>query len=465
MSEEWQKAESLEEVWKCVSQQPLQPGDPRYVSIPEGRDSNAVTKLRICVEDHDARANRFAKVVFLGHRGCGKTTELYRLEHELKARFTSLHLTPDDSLLPNLDYTDLLLWLVGSLVQRCAQEKVGLNHRLAEEAVQWFAEVSLENVTSVRKQVEVETDVETRGKLGVFWFSLQMLARLKAMVTGDVERRKTVRQRLQSYSTDLVRKVNLLLDDARRALADGGQAPDLLIVQDNLDRLPIEAARRLFFDYGDLLKSLRAHVVLTAPIPMLLAPWNIGAVFENTFTMPMVKVHTERGGDFAKGIADLTRLVEGRLVVPRIFTVPGIVRFLVKMSGGSMRDVVRILNYAQLEARTDRKPQIDWPSARKAVRALQQDYERLLIPADVYYPFLVQVFQNKREWMAAGKGEVHPDSVRAARLFFSELLINGSVLEYNGAKVWYDVHPVLWNSDPFKHALENATSPKPNRAP
>ena len=75
------------------------PAIPGYVAISEGRGTTELKELRLCLEDHSARENRFAAIAFTGHRGCGKSTELLRLEHVLEPRFTPLHLEVDESLL------------------------------------------------------------------------------------------------------------------------------------------------------------------------------------------------------------------------------------------------------------------------------------------------------------------------------------------------------------------------------
>ena len=95
------KAERLEEVAEQASPDPLEPGDSRYVDISDGRGTTELKELWLCLEDHSARGNRFAAIAFTGHRGCGKSTELLRLEHVLEeeSRFTPLHLYVDDSLL------------------------------------------------------------------------------------------------------------------------------------------------------------------------------------------------------------------------------------------------------------------------------------------------------------------------------------------------------------------------------
>jgi hypothetical protein len=48
---------------------------------------------------------------------------------------------------------------------------------------------------------------------------------------------------------------------------------------------------------------------------------------------------------------------------------------------------------------------------------------------------------------------VDAKAAQSARDFFSQLLFNGSVLEYNGDRNWYDVHPVIREIESFRKAL------------
>jgi len=445
-------ARTLEEIAAQVIVEPLKLGDPRYVDLSSGRSTTDLGMLRIHLQDHDAAQNRFAKVVFTGHRGSGKSTELLRLEHELSQRFTPLHLCVDDTLLRDCDYPDLLLWLVDSLARTFDEGKMPLDERLTNDVAMWFAETTKVDVKKVQSEVSVETEAEAQARTGLYWLSLKILARLKASIVGSVERRQEVRRSLKNYSDQLIDRVNLLLDNAQRVLESHGKTPDLLIVQDNLDRLPPDAGQSLFIQNGDLLKRLRAHFIFTVPIAMVLAPWNIGSVFEHSFTMPMVKVQERQGQEFKDGIDALVKLLKARVDVKAVFSSPGVARYLARMSGGSARDLIRLLSYAQLTARALGKQCIDQAAAEQATGKMRIDYERLLIPGNIYFPLLAQVHRTKSDWLS-DESRKDPETVQAARDFFSQLLVNGSVLEYNGDSSWYDVHPVVQEIQAFKDAL------------
>ena len=464
MSEFPKRASKLSEVAAAVELTPLESGDSRYVDISAGRGgSKDLTLMRLCLQDHDARDNHFAKIAFTGHRGSGKSTELLRMEHEISRDFTSLHLYADEALLGDYDYTDLLLWLVDELMREFLTAGTPLNSKLAEEVATWFAEVTLGQIEQVKSEILAETEAKAEGKAGLFWLSFGLMARLKSMVTGSNERRKEIRSKLKNKSTELIARVNLLLDDAYQVLERHKKPANLLIVVDNLDRLPPEVSGPLFFENGGFLKQLRAHVIYTVPIASVLAPMNIGLIFENKFTLSMVKVHDEIGKVAKNGLDAMVEAVAKRVEVDSIFARKQDVRELAKQSGGSVRDLMRLIQIAQLIARADDKGKIDAASVKQAVRKIRLDFERMLIPGRVYYPLLVQIHLVKSD-VANGLEGSEPQKVQSYRDFFSELLFNGSVLEYNGDRMWYDVHPVIQEIDAFKKALADVQSPSQDKA-
>ncbi|MCW5700869.1 MAG: hypothetical protein KIT00_13625, partial [Rhodospirillales bacterium] len=269
---DFRPATTLQEVAAQMSLEPLPSGDPRYVDMGDSRGSRDLQKMRNCLLGYDASQNRYAKVAFTGHRGSGKSTELLRLEHDLADRFACLHLYVDENLIRDCDYTDLLLWMTDAVVRYCVDNNLPLSQNVVDDVTDWFAEKSFEDFKTTKAEIVTEVKAEAKAKLGLFGTSLKLLGRIKARLQGNVERRTIIRQTLQNYSSELVDRVNRLLDAAQNALEETGRTPDLLIVQDNLDRLPVEVGRRLFIDHGDLLKQLRTHVIFTVPIAMVMAP-------------------------------------------------------------------------------------------------------------------------------------------------------------------------------------------------
>ena len=449
MNQPFRPAGTLAEVARQATLEPLKPGDPRYVDLSAGQETKDLRLLHQYVEDQSADERRYALAAFSGHRGCGKTTQLLRLQDELAPRFTSIHVFADETILqdPDLDYPDLMLWLVDQLVREFDKRKHPLDERLLADVVEWFASRTQEDVKTLRAEATAETEAEASGEAGLYFVNLKMLARIKSMVQGSIERRQTIRRELQRYSTDLLSRVNQLLDGAARVLERNRKSPDLLIVQDNLDRLGAEPAERLFIENGDLLGKLNAHAIYTAPVRMILsAAANTGHIFEHGYTLPMVKVQRKGGQAFDKGIDALVSVIAKRADY-KVFGDLKVARYLARMSGGSVRDLMRLLFEAQSLARADDKDRIDQASARAAVQRVRVDLERALWP----YQSLARVHEAKSLPEPASADQ---HQLQQARAFYADLLIKGVVLEYDGGECWYDVHPIMREIAAFKDALK-----------
>ncbi len=360
----------------------------------------------------------------------------------------------EEEVLPDYDYADLFLWLTDELLRRFQDQGIGLDPGLAQDVADWFAQITVEDVDSVKKQVELAAEAEAKARWGALWLSVGILARLKSMIVGSHEARREIRRELQSYSSELIRRFNLLLDNAQEALRKASRPANLLLVIDNLDRLSPPVAANLFFDNGEMLRMPRAHMIYTVPIATVLAPRNVGTIFDHLFMLPMVKTRQRDGKAFSEGIRALTELLAARIDLDAIFGSKAVVRKLVQMSGGSVRDLMRLVDSAQMIARADEKEVIDMDSANRAIAKLRLIFEQLLVPAASYFPRLARIHQRKNDGSQALDD---PEAIRKDRDFLSHLLFNGSVLEYNGGESWYDIHPIVQQIRAFREILSDGS--------
>lgn len=460
-----QPAQSLTESAQFLKQEALPYGSPLYADLRAARATKELTKLEIFLRNAATTPNAFAKAAFIGNRGAGKSTYLLQLEHTLHqdGLFTPLHTHLDASLEADCDYSDLFLWMVHEIADQFAKRKHPVADAQLAKVATWFAEKSFERSSDWKKEIGLETEAEAGGKLGLPGiFSIKLLARLKSMMVGSETSRKTMRQQVQNYAGELVDLVNGFLDHARAVLKKAGKPERLLIVQDNLDRLRGDAPRKVFDQGGHMLTEVRADIIYTAPLALSLAPFDLRATFFHTFTMPNAKVRLRDGRAHKPGIEGLLALVGKRLDLDLVFSDRKVARFLVEKSGGSVRDLIRLLDEAQLEAQVEGKASVDLPSAKAAVKKLCVNFTRVLIPGSVYYPILAEVHRTKREFKIAD-GEVTKERVTAAREFFAELIGNGTVLEYNGEDSWYDVHPAVCDAEQFHNACQPARPTKPKK--
>ena len=445
-------AQTLADAAQLLEQDALAPDSSLYTNLAPARGTKELTKLEVFL--HTPRPEHaFAKAAFVGNRGSGKSTYLLHLEDQLKSQglFTPVHIYLDPSLEGDCAYSDLFLWTVDAIAREFKDRGHPVNAAELSKVTVWFAETALEKTIDWKKEIDFETNAEASAGVSLpGLFSAKLLARLKSRIVGSQGSRKTIREKLQNYATELRDRVNDFLDHARTVLRDAGRPPRLLIVQDNLDRLRSDSARKLFADGGELLTELRADLLYTAPLPLNLGAYDIRRTFSRVFTMPNVKVRLRDGSEHPAGIDGLLELAGKRLNLDTLFEGRDVARFLVEKSGGSVRDLLRLLDDAQLNAQVDGKERIDLDSARTAVKSLSLSFTRNLLPGSAFYPILAEVHETKCEYNLP-PGETVAD----ARRRFSELIDNGVVLEYNGEDSWYDVHPAVRDIDRFKDACNH----------
>jgi hypothetical protein len=274
------------------------------------------------------------------------------------------------------------------------------------------------------------------------------MVKLLAQIKGSDKQKTTIRQILEKDISRLKADINLLLSDADGKLRK--KYPDykgLLIIFDNLDRVPPTVADHLFFDYAAQLQELHCTIIYTVPISVLCSPKNPLALFNgNPHIVPMVNIY-----QFERNVRDLNynqigldaiaSLIEKRVDVDAVFNSRQELLELAKASGGHVRQLMQMMQSACLTASTKRHPKILAEDVIYAIRQQQFSFERF-IPEE-HYPGLAQVYLNK---------DVSKDDIGQLMLF------NTSVLEYNGDNRWNYPNPVVRQNELFQKALAEITT-------
>ncbi len=99
---------------------------------------------------------------------------------------------------------------------------------------------------------------------------------------------------------------------------------------------------------------------------------------------------------------------------------------LVKMSGGVMRQLIRLVREAILEAEINAQQQIDLLTARRAVHRVQRGYAISLGRIERQE---LKEFLDIRERSGTEVGDI--------------LILNGYILNYINDRVWYELNPVV----------------------
>jgi Cdc6-like AAA superfamily ATPase len=442
----FQRANTLKAAYNACTLEPLEPAEiPQYyVDLSAVRKTSAVDGVSTILDFQEA-AN-FSTILFTGHRGSGKSTELKRIQKIWEQSYHVIYLEVNEETdINDANYTDLYLIVIKQV--EFALRKLGLNFdkRLLNSFENWFKEITEENEESVEKSVNVEAEASLEGGAP---FIAKLMVKLLAQIKGSDKQKTTIRQTLEKDISRLKTDINLLLDDAYVKLRK--KYPDfkgLLIIFDNLDRIPPEVADHLFFEYAAQLQELHCTIIYTVPISVLCSPKNPLSLFDgNPHIVPMVNIYQLDRNianlDYNQlGLDAIASLVEKRVNIDAVFNSRAELLELAKASGGHVRQLMQMMRSACLTASTKKHPKILAEDVIYAIKQQQFSFERF-IPND-HYPLLAQVCINK---------DVSKDDIGQLMLF------NTSVLEYNGDNRWNYPNPVVKQNEFFQKALAEITT-------
>lgn len=286
--------------------------------------------------------------LFTGHIGCGKSTELFRLKAGLEQQnFHVVYFESDRDLeMADVDVSDILLMIAHQVSE--SMETVGIRLRPT------YLEKLFRNLMeAMRSPLEV-SDVS---------FSVGIAA-ITARAKESPEMRSQLRQYLEPRTKSIIDAINeeILAAAIAQLKAQGKQG--LVVIADNLDRIdPVNRAdgrsqsEYLFVDRGEQLKRLNCHVVYTIPLALIFSdelPRLANRFGIAPKLLAMVPVVTRSGDPFDQGRELLKKAVMARAFpmlkasdraqhLTQVFDSEGTLLRLVTISGGHMRNLMRLL--------------------------------------------------------------------------------------------------------------------------
>ena len=330
-------------------------------------------------------------------------------------------------------------------------EKLGQDFELDEglltRLTDWFAEITKVDTETVKKEIEIQTEAKAEAKIP---FLASFLAKVTALLKGTKESREEIRRQILKSPDQLIFNVNRLLDDCYRAIREKGTYDEILLVFDNLDRYSPETVHQVLIEQADNLKRLRCNVIYTVPISLIYEPKRdaLPDVFKSV-VLPMIKIRERNqswDATFPAGIRKLTEVIERRVDVEKVFAGRDLVEIIALKSGGSLRELMRLVQEACIEASGDK---IDRPAVNKAITNVRSEFIRPMPQA--YLAELTKIHKNKAT-----------DNTPEHR----SILFYRYALEYNGNR-WVDVHPLIYDLPEFQTALKGLAGgkkPKTNKA-
>ncbi len=358
------------------------------------------------------------KFLFTGHRASGKTTTLNQLTDRLGEQFFVIHFSVLDTLNAyDVHYADLLLVMGTQLLARATDEKLFpkgiktlVREDLLDDVLRWL-EARIEGLQFVPPCTE--TSLSAKVNL--------LAVQMESKISTETQTRAQLRDRIEMHLSELLDRINYVVDEVRRK-----SGRSVLFVVEDIDKLNLDNARKLFLEHARSLTAPRAFIIYTFPIALRYAPdfTQIRASFDGRYILPNVKLREQDGTPCPRGQHTLEQIFFRRL--ERDLIAPEALQALVEASGGLVGTLVRLGELAAEHALVDRKTSIDLGSAQHAIAEVRADFKALLRPQDYV------VLRQKRQ----DKNLVSEPGIR-------DVLYNGSLLEYHNDEPWCDVHPAV----------------------
>ncbi len=416
VDQDLQPASNLEDIIFFCN--PTRSLDGEYLEFYVDRGSYARRDMATWLRVNDLRRGQPITLLFTGHGGCGKSTELNRLCQDLEKEFfvvkvsTKLIVQPTD-----LTAVDIVLIAAMSLFKQATQESV-----IGKAPVERVRELRQSLVDFLRDRVFGRAPYQEPGE------GVELSAKVSALIMEfeikygqDAPTREQIRLRMADRVSEVVSRVNDLAAVVRTATGR-----PVVFVFDDTDKPERERARRLFFDHAATLTSFRVSAIYT---------FNIVLWYDREFNLfkdyygqrvllPNISLYNRHGQRNQNGWMLMEKILAARLHT--MMMTDEARNALIEASGGLVRGLIGLTQFAAVNALGRGAQRIEKPDAERAITELRNDFIAAL--KEENYRVLAERLVDK---VLSSDSEVQ------------ELLQSLALLQYANGEAWCDVHPVV----------------------
>ncbi|QTA80127.1 KAP family P-loop domain-containing protein [Desulfonema limicola] len=433
------KAETLSEIRRVCRPLPLSGTalESFFVETDSARDPNQKARQRI---SETLEAIPDARILFYGHRGCGKSTELNKLVSEIKQRFIVVSFSIMDEMnLVSARAEDLILVMTARILRTAQENGMNLKDSLLNPVFDFFAETVLSEKECRDMNLTVGAGVSTESSL------LGKLAGLFFKIASDIKynahSEETTTSKLRKRPADLLAQANFVIEAVQSALPKDKK---LLVIVEDIDKLDLKQAREIYVQNTNLLTGIRTNIIYTIPIFLFHSP-EVNVFkhhFDDIINLPMIKV-TEPYEIKADGFEIVKEIILSRIQENLIE--PDALELLINKTGGVLRHVFDVLHEAAVM--TSAKVPLTKEHIQYGLNQIRRELSlQIALPyhegdppagspksVDDLYDRLTECAKKQ---MLGEKPGLIADSI-------NQILIKScSMVEYNGER-WIGVHPLV----------------------
>lgn len=419
-------AENITEIINAFSPSPLKAGEMDEFYCDETMEYRMSDKYSSPIEDIidlcqiPTDRNAF---LLLGHKGCGKSTELNQMSKKLEDigyQVKTISCSVDLDLF-NIVHSDLFILLGEALLNIAMNINLEINKETLKKIESFWADVAVIQVESEMANLSIESGV-TVEMPAILKNIFNIYAKMKADLKYNEETRKEYRQKITIRSSEWLMLLKNIADQITDKL-DGKQP---IIIFEDLDKLNPDDAWKIFYNYAALLSGVSFPVIYTFPIALSYDPKF--SALEGYFvakTLPMIKIQTIDGDEYVDGVNVVKEIVKKRVRL-ELFE-ENVLDDLIQYTGGSLRDLFLAINISATRAVRRKSDTIAMDDIDRALEDLKTSLTRKIERDD--YEFLKNIYYGNKELIEN-------------KQMLLKMLQASVVLEYNG-KRWHNVHPLV----------------------
>ncbi len=266
-----------------------------------------------------------------------------------------------------------------------------------------------------------------------------LFLQVKGSIKFAGSRKKETIEYQISRLPSLLRIANHLLDDCNEILKEA-TGHEWLFVGEDFDKpgIPKDLIEDLFINRANVFRELRCHMIFTLPLNLFYSgkATNLPFTLDRSFVLPDTPVFNQDHTANPVGRKAVEDVLTARML-PTLFE-QGQMECLIIASGGNLRDLFSLVNYAADTAELRGATKIDTTDAESAVVNLRSSYQRRLGQSP-YDMDEVKYDDKAQKLLTIYSGD---ETAQIADAVMYSLLAAKAVQEFNG-KRWFGVHPLV----------------------
>jgi energy-coupling factor transporter ATP-binding protein EcfA2 len=430
------KALNIDDIYTSFKYQPLQIDDldEFFVETDSARGGSPMRKRLARLLDREI--SDYQHILFVGYKGSGKSTELNQLQKDIQNNYLVVNYSVFRELDPvHINYIELFIVTLERLFTLAKDNNLDISQEYIDNITNWIRTKEIQEIKD--KYIGADVEAGAEGKYGIP-FLQNFFYKFRLSAKSSLSLKETIKRNIEPKLSDLIEHCNLLINEIKLQLKHVNKT-DLLIIIEDLDKIPIDRADELFFNYANQLTQIKCNVVFTFPISSYFnIRFNtIRQSFDAIFELPMIMVMNRDQTDNSEGISKLTEIVGKRMEIS-LFENPKLLEMLIRKSGGCIRDLFRMVAEAAEHAIDYGNSIISQIDCEMGIQSLKKEYNNTIadnarngkvIEVATYYNALVKVARD-------------PDKQIDNTEEILDLRQNLCILGYNGTG-WCDVHPIV----------------------